>query len=96
VVDHEAATSMFALVQIPDMDPEERVRQDSRKTTVRLDDMNGSGEEEGKRHSPAPSAAGVVGVCWPYHSVSVWIKVFAMLLEDLITNTQQGAFVPPS
>ena len=74
---------MLVLVDLVDVDAEERVRQVSRECRIGQGEVDDEGYEACKRWRPAPFAAADVGVLRPNDSVMICIPVLHMLLNDL-------------
>ena len=83
---------MLVLVDLVDVDAEERVRQVSRECRIGQSEVDDEGYEGCKRWRPAPFAAADVDVLRPDYSVMICIKVLDMLLKDLILLSEGFGF----
>ena len=83
---------MLVLVDLVDIDAEERVRQVSRERRIGQSEVDDEGYESCKRWRPAPFAAAYVGVLRPNYSVMICIKVLDMLLNDLLSLLEGTGF----
>ena len=75
---------MLVLVDLVDVDAEERVRQVSRECRIGQSEVDDEGHEGCKRWRPPPFAAADVGVLRPNYSVMICIPVLDVLLKDLL------------
>lgn len=76
---------MLVLVDLVDVDAEERVGQVSRECRIGQSEIDDEGYESCKRWRPAPFAAANVGILRPNYSVMIRIPVLDVLLNDLFS-----------
>jgi len=82
VVSHGIAT-VLVLVDIGNVDSEERVGNPGWCGWVTQVEVDGKGREEAQRDGPSPGSETAIRVLWPDDAVAILVPVDAVLLHDL-------------